>query len=168
MPKILIFVPCDKVIVSEQDNTTSIVSIIEAFNIAIPEGIDLPEVASIPLTWHVLSFWERLAGEENRHFEQLVELSLPDGKVAFGGSMTLDFKPESKRFRAVSSIIGFPVSSAGVYLLKLSVREIGQDNAWQPIADYNIYISRASGKDTPPTAQLLPIQIHEPPQPETT
>jgi len=143
MPKILIFAPCDKVIVSEQDNTTSLISLIEAFTIGISEDAEVPEDASIPLKWHILALWERLEGEEGKNFEQRTQFILPNGREGLGGTMTLDFKPESKRFRAVSIILGFPVSPSGACVLKLSVREVGQED-WQDVADYSIYITRVA------------------------
>jgi hypothetical protein len=144
MPRILVFAPCEKVIVSEHDNTTSIMSIIEGFTIAVPEGVEVPPDSSIPITWHVLSLWERADDDKGRNFEQHVGLELPDGRQTLDAPSTLDFQSGKLRFRAVSIVNGFPVSPAGACLLKLSLREVGQGE-WQEVATYPIYITRPHG-----------------------
>ncbi len=141
MPKILIFAPCEKVIISEDDNTTSLISLIEGFTIGIPEDVELPEDTSIPIRWHIMSIWEKVEGEGEKRFEQRIELVLPSGKKAMDESTTIDFKPEPTRFRQVTMIVGFPVSSAGPAMLKLSFREVGQAD-WQAAAEYAIPITR--------------------------
>ncbi|HZI17302.1 MAG TPA: hypothetical protein VEY09_01775 [Pyrinomonadaceae bacterium] len=142
MPKLLMFAPCDRVIINKRDNTTSLISIIEAFSIDIPEGTKLrDEEMKIPIKWSVLSLWERQHGEEGKQFEQRTQLVLPNGKQALDGSTMLDFVSTSNRFRAVNEVVGFPVSPAGACVLKLSIREVGQE-AWQDVADYSIFITR--------------------------
>ena len=148
MPKLLIFAPCDRVIVSAQDNTTSIISLIEAFNIEIPEDAALPEGISIPIKWHVLSIWEKMDGEENKKFEQLINIVMPkNGGIISTPAETIDFEPNPKRFRMVTMVAGFPVSPAGELLLKVSVREVGQD-AWQEAGEYAIFITRPAPQNT--------------------
>ncbi|MBA3321272.1 MAG: hypothetical protein H0T45_07465 [Pyrinomonadaceae bacterium] len=141
MPKILIFAPCEKVIVSEEDKTTSLISLIEGFTIGIPEGTEVPEEATIPIKWHVLTIWEKIEGEDEKRFEQRIELVLPDGKKPLDEATAIDFKPEPKRFRQVSMIIGFPISPSGSVMLKLSLKEVGQSD-WQEVAEYAIFITR--------------------------
>ena len=78
MPKILIFAPCDKVIISEDDNTTSLISLIEAFTIGIPEDVQFPEDTSIPIRWHIVHC-EIVEGEGDKRFEQRTNLNCPTG-----------------------------------------------------------------------------------------
>ncbi len=142
MPKILIFAPCQKVIVSALDNTVSLISVIETFTIAIPEGAEVPEKATIPMDWSVFSLWELEEGEEGKNFEQRVDFVLPNGRKALdNATTTLDFQPHSNRFRNVYMVKGFPIPPQGHSVLKLSVREVGQD-AWQEAASYSILIMR--------------------------
>jgi len=141
MPKILVFAPCEKVIVSEQDNTSSLMSLIEGFTLDVPEGVELPEGTAIPIKWHIFSLWEKVEGDEGRNFEQRVTLVLPTGKQVLDMPSTLDFKPHLKRFRMTIMVVNFPLSPAGTCLLNLSVREVGQEN-WQEVAEYGIFITR--------------------------
>src|SRR5215213_8820562 len=147
MPKILAFVPCEKVIVSQQDNTTSLISLIEGFSIDIPQGVELAEDASIQMKWYVFSLWEKVVGEEEQRFEQRIELILPDGKKALDMATLIEFEPEPKRFRQVTTVMGFPISPAGPCALKLSLRELGQGN-WREVADCSIHIIRPTQPQT--------------------
>src|SRR5205085_5785340 len=113
----------------------------EGFTIDVPEGVELPEEAAIPVKWYTFSLWEKLDGEEGKNFEQRVTMVLPDGKQVMDMASTLDFKPHLRRFRMVTMVVNFPLSPAGTCLLKLSVREVGQEN-WQEVAGYGIFITR--------------------------
>lgn len=144
MPKLLVFVPCDKVLVSKLDNTTSIISIIEGFDFQVPDGVVLPEGSSVPMNWQVLAFWEKIGDEADKKFEQLIEIVPPGGKHNMNIISPIDFEPEPKRFRLVSMVQGFPLTHEGTCVLKLSLREVGTE-AWRQVADYSIYINHPKG-----------------------
>lgn len=155
MPKILVFAPCEKVIVNQLDNTTSVISILEGLTIDIPEGALSPDGTSIPIKWHILSLWEKVEGEEERKFEQRLELVLPSGVNRFDMTSALDFEPEPRRFRMVTMVTGFPLSPAGACILKLSVREVGHET-WQHVDDFPIYITRPSAPQNPEAVNEKP------------
>lgn len=144
MPKLILFAPCQKVIVSAQDNTASLISIIETFTIAIPEGADIPTDAVMPMNWSIFSMWELSEGEEGKSFEQRVDFLLPDGRNPLeNATTTIDFQPHSNRVRNVFEVKGFPIPPQGHSLLNLSVREMGQES-WQEVASFPIFILRPS------------------------
>jgi hypothetical protein len=142
MPKLLIFVPCQKVIVSAQDNTASLIAIIETFTIGIPEGAGIAEDAVIPMDWNIFAMWELEDGEEDKKFEQRIDFILRNGRNALeNATSTLDFTPNSNRFRNVHMVKGFPIPPQGNSTLKVSVREVGQED-WQEVGDFSILIHR--------------------------
>ena len=147
MPKLLLFAACEKVIVNETDNTTSLISLLEAINIAVVEGEEskIPSDASIPLSWHVLSLWQSEPADEGKRLEQRFYIELPDGEaVNISGTMPIGFEPNKPNFRGVIGIMGFPLApllKTKRVVLKLDFREVGT-NPWKSASEYSIHITR--------------------------
>ena len=141
MPKLLVFAPCEKAIIDEQDNAACLITLIESFTIDVPEGIEVPGYASLPIAWCIFALWEKTEGDDSRIFEQRAELTMPGGRKAADVVASLAFDPKRRRHRWITNVRGFPLSPSGACTLKLSLREVGQ-NTWQDVADYPIYVGR--------------------------
>jgi hypothetical protein len=140
MPKLLYFLPCDRVILS-QDLTVSLITLIENVNISIPvgEAVGLPDEAGVPKEWNVISSFEWEDLDAGKTYEQRVYLVLSNGRVAVDIVASISSEPGKKRSRNIVKLLGFPVAPMGDAALRLAIREVGQEG-WQEISEYTIGI----------------------------
>lgn len=138
LPKLLMFAPCEKVII-DQNNNSSVISILQDLQVEVGPT-ELPQDAAVPMRWDVFTLWLREASDEGRKFEQICELLTPDGKRATGG--TISFEMTMSMQRNVMTLMGFPlVPSGGQYLLRLSLKEAGEDRERREVAEFPILLS---------------------------
>lgn len=145
MLKLMVFAPCEKVIVNKGENTASLIGILETVGITIPESAaaSLPDNVVVPFKWCIYTLWQSERGE-TANYEQRLQLPLPDGRIAFQGMLAFEVTPSQRNYRGIVDSGGFPIIPAGEYALKLSLRKIGEDNLWQDVAEYPISITRPS------------------------
>jgi hypothetical protein len=142
MPKVLLFVPCEKVIV-DRDNTLSLISVLETITINIPrsEQANLPKGAAVPLRWYALSLWRREPEDEGRRYEQRTRFVRDGDDLLPVNVQPIPFLVAYKTFRNVVTLNGFPIVPEGECLIRLAIREAGQ-GIWREVAEYPIYVSR--------------------------
>lgn len=117
MPKLLAFVPCERVL-TDQGNNVSIISILS--NVAV--SVQVPENAAIPLHWEIFSLWQQEADDAGKTLEQYCELRDPDGRAVL--KSVLEFQVTAPSQRNVVTVIGFPIAPrGGEYALVLFLRE---------------------------------------------
>lgn len=146
MPKLLFFVPCSKVILS-QDNTVSLITVFETVNIEIPPDVDknLPEGAQLPVTWEILAQYQYQPDDDGKEYYQKIVITMPDGKEAHNIESALAaFDGIATNTRHLVRIAGFPISTPGTAMIKLFLKEKNSD--YIEIAQYPIYITRATSK----------------------
>ncbi len=137
MPKLLLFVPCAHSIVDQDENTLSLVSILEGLTtLAAPP---LPEDAQAPIRWSIVTVWLHTPEDEGKAYEQLTQVVLPDGNVT--APATLPFQMTSRTHRNRVAVFGFPISQPGECMVRLSLREVGDGNEWQVVAEYPIMVA---------------------------
>lgn len=141
MPRLLVFVPAEKVLIDSEDNTIGLVGILGGLNVPAPEP--LPEDAGAPVRWNVLALWKRQPEDEGRQYEQRVQLVSPSGRVLVEGLQTFQMVTSSQRNRL--RIDGFPVAEEGEHTLALSLRDAGEET-WRDIADYPLAVSHFDPK----------------------
>lgn len=138
MPKLLMFAPCEKVII-DQNNNSSVISILQDVQVEV-HSTELPQDAAVPMRWEVFTLWLREASDEGKKFEQICELLTPEGKRAARG--TISFEMTKRLHRNVMTLMGFPlVPSGGQYVLRLSLKEAGEDRERQEVAEFPISLS---------------------------
>ncbi len=144
MPKLLLFAPCEKVIVNQEDNTTSLITLLEALNVSLKAGDEakIPEDANLPLSWHVLALWQIEPSDEGKQWEQRVLLDVPKGIEIV---QAIRFEPGKTNWRNVIHILGlpiFPLLTVSSCLLKLFLRESGdgESQPWQLVSEYPLII----------------------------
>lgn len=141
MPKLLMFAPCEKVLI-DQNNNPSMISIFQELHVELTPA-DLPEGAAIPIRWDVFTLWLREVSDKGKRFEQICELLTPDGKKAAGGS--INFEMATDTHRNVMTLMGFPlIPSGGQYLLRLSLKEAGENQEQRELAVFPITLTLAS------------------------
>ncbi len=142
MPTLLVFAPCEKVIVSQEDNTPSLISFLNTLQVSIPatQEVNIPSDVSFPMRWSIFALWRRVNGDEGKLFQQRTVLITPSGQETV--KTDIEFRMAADVQHNTISIFGFPVTSVGQCSLKLLLREAGQEGQWSEIAEYPIRIAR--------------------------
>lgn len=137
MPRLLVFVPCQKVMI-DQDGSASAISIIQDLQVGVPTKLlPLSKEAGAPLNWNVLSLWDR-ADEERTSFAARVRLILPSGRIAVESISEHNFENFTKRYqRVIGNVQGFPIGEPGELSLILGIRLDGEAG-FSDIATYPI------------------------------
>lgn len=141
MPRLLIFLPCEKVIVSKE-GPISLITVFEAYNVGLPEEeyTNQPDDAVLPSPWHVLTKWIREDDEEPQLWEQRIQVTAPDGRISTDATMAFDLVANP----GISNIVridGLAIKPLGRFNVTLSLRKAEQDDAaWQEIASYPIRV----------------------------
>jgi hypothetical protein len=121
MPKLLLFAPCEKVLVDEATHTTSLIVVLQEIHYKLPPGTPaLQPNAALPLQWSIVSLWqEEDPADAGVEFEQRIVLENNAG-VAL---VTTDVKWKFTRpnHRIVANVPGLPLGSRKL-LIKLSYR----------------------------------------------
>lgn len=125
MPKPLIFVPCEKIIINELDNTVSLITVIDTVTIAVQGDAGIPEDTLVPQKWHIYTLWHRTLGEEGKSYEQRITLLNPNGTEII--NEIRPFTLIEVKHQIVINVGSIPVGVAGQYNINLSIRELGQD-----------------------------------------
>src|ERR1051326_8719982 len=109
MPKLLAYLPCEKVVIEEESRNISVLSILETVNVTLARGAPAPaQNASIGMAWAIFTLWQKEKGEAG---ELLAET--PAAKLGFG---------TNTRQQVVNRMASFPVGTPGACLLKLMVK----------------------------------------------
>lgn len=121
MPKLLVFAPCEKVII-DTENNASVITILQEVSLDVQIADKLPD-AAVPITWYVFALWMRQSEEEvGRRFEESCDLIIPGGKTIAIARNT--FTMPERSHRSVVKVLGFPIfRTPGEAELKLSIRE---------------------------------------------
>lgn len=144
MLKLLVFAPCERVIVNQDDNNSSLIVILETVNITLPLGTQVPGDALIPFRWTVYALWrfEPEAPGVGAQFEQRSVLVSRDGQSYFDNTLPFTIPADGRNHRTTVQLPGFPVLPAGDALLKLSIREAREGVDWRDVADFPIRVNR--------------------------
>lgn len=116
MPRLILFAPCENLIVSNE-NKISLISLLEGVSLGLPPNQPVPPNATIPMRWFAVTIWEKQASDEGKEFESYVEA----GHIR---SHWAKFRMTKPKHRVVAQIIGFPVQF-GEMRLKAHLREVG-------------------------------------------
>jgi hypothetical protein len=137
MPRLLIFAACEKVIVGQEDNSGSLISIMQGFDLPVgpPEPVDASNLLMAPVQWYAFALWEALPGDLPGRFRQKVELVAPDGALLLSAEMPLINEGDGdKRFhRAALKQHGFVIRTLGDYVLRLFIRD--GEEPWVELPD---------------------------------
>lgn len=140
MPKLLLFVPCEKVLIDQQ-GSISIISLLQELKVQVAEnGPTPPANAKAAVKWDVLTIWERTDDDFGKTYEQRIALFEPNGEPTEISAIA-PIETEKGSHRNVATIFGFPIGLAGRYALRLWLSENGVETP-KPLAEYAIKVSR--------------------------
>jgi len=151
MPKLLIFVPCERVIVSGSeggDNTASLIAILEGVEVLKKVPLD----AAVPKPWVIFSLWTRSNGDEDKNYEQICDMVAPSGKVAI--TSTLQFRFALRNHRINVHVNGLPIGEDGTYLLILYLQEVGKPETKTEYATFPISVSHELKAEEPEEPEI--------------
>lgn len=140
MPRLLLFAPCDNVLVAgDASQSASLIIVLTQIIFQGPIPTNLPPNPVAPMRWSTFSQWEMANDEAGVRFTQRIKLVAPDGSEAY--SNVLDFVGEQNKpiHRLVTTNFGFPVLPEGTYRLLMSLTRSGEEN-WSDLADYPLQI----------------------------
>lgn len=139
MPKLLLFAPCERVIIDDQGSATLVIILhkIAVFN---PKIEELPKDAVAPKEWVVFTLWEPMAEDIGKEFVQVLQTILPDGSEFKKSEMRFRFQ-EGKRQQNRMLIQGMPVGQDGKLALntwlEVDSRQVGEVNSYDLTITYS-------------------------------
>lgn len=132
--RLLLFAACEKVIVDQQSNVISLMSILQNINVQIPPSAPLPPLnAVIPMQWTAVSVFLPDPNDVGKQFEQRCILFNSQNAVLVQ-TPAAPFTMTNEQHRILNQVNGIPIGNAGRLTLKCFLREKGT-NAWQEMGD---------------------------------
>lgn len=137
MIKLLLFAPCENIIVAD-DGKSSLISVLETITLSGMLTGDLPEEAGFPFRWWVTALWNRTEDvpEPVTHLVK-VELFAPNGIVTVAAMTEVVVSNEHANFRNNYNFPIFPIKQAGIYTLRLSL-QVKESPEWDVKGEYPI------------------------------
>lgn len=124
MPRLLMFAPCERVII-DQNNNPSLISVIQGLTSPLPSDTRVPQNAMGIMRWDIFTLWQREEGDEEKEYVQECQLIGPDNSVTVQATMRFKFVASTQR--NIMSFYAFPLASIGEHLLKLWLRDPAGD-----------------------------------------
>jgi len=100
----------------------------------------IPQDAALTIQYAVVSVWLRLDGEDDKMFEQRLEIVKPDG-TRLKEHVDTTFKMTHRTHQCVLYAQGFP-GEEGEHKLILSIRETGIGD-WREVSEYPILVTHS-------------------------
>jgi hypothetical protein len=145
MPYPLVFAACQHVIISQDENNPTLISLLSEIGgtVDVTEPPPKKGLINAPLRWSVFTMWGKEPADGDKEFEQTIRFVSPTGKNHFGKSievMPVQFKGRTHRINL--TVMTLPVGQNGDWTLQLFVREKGAaDWPTDPIRIYPIHLS---------------------------
>src|SRR5437763_15179119 len=133
MPKLLVFAPCEKVIISQDENNPTLIATLSTVGgqFETPQPLN-DKTAMAPMRWSIFSLWQKETGDEAKTLVQHLRFISPSGRRAIDGGQ--DFRMLAAIHRMSAHIGGIPVGENGVWRLELFMYESGQPIPKEPLA----------------------------------
>jgi hypothetical protein len=154
MPRLLLFAPCERVIIGD-DNTASLITLIETLRLNIQEGAILPpegEDLAAPFNWHALAVWTREESDrDGPSYDLKLQLVMPNGTTPIEVETQLAFGVGKPNHRNVFKMMGFPIARAeSVTRVRLLIKPVESNEEWKEAASFPIYISTSTVREAVP------------------
>ena len=129
MPKLLAYLPCEKVVTEQGSNNVSIISLLETINVIVPPNAPPPPPNSvIPIAWTIFSLWQREEGDTGE-FQCKSVVTSPNGETLLEGSPARwRFENANFRQQIIEKITGFPIWTPGPCQIKMNLKKPGDSD----------------------------------------
>src|SRR5690242_20899801 len=107
MPTLLLFAPCEKVIIGQGDNSLSLISVLQTVQVSLLSHPPVEKNAFIASRWFVAVLWQKEPSDGDVEFEQRIALADPAGE--FRIDQIMPFQMEKPSHRIVCEMSGFPI-----------------------------------------------------------
>ncbi len=137
MPRLLAFLPCDKILVDDKGNASLIVLLM---NVGVQVGKEgIPKNAVAPREWDVFTLWQQSAQEDvEKTFHQVLQLVLPDGTEFMKSGVEFKMQ-QGKLHQNRITVQGMPVGQAGKLIVNMWLEE--QSAKWTEVYSYPLTVS---------------------------
>lgn len=133
MPKLLLFAPCEKVLVDQATNSVTLIALLQELHYKLPPGMPTPQNFALPLSWSALSLWQEESSDGGIQFEQRFVLENAAGLTLIENVAQWQFTRANHRI--IANVMGLPVSRR--LSLHLFYRIVGALD-WIRVATYPI------------------------------
>jgi hypothetical protein len=134
MPKLLAYLPCEKVVVEDESKNISVLSILETVNVTLSKGAPAPaRQASIGMAWAIFTLWQKEKGESGEFESKSVFVSPGGELLAETPVARLGFGANTRQ-QIINRMASFPIWSPGNCQLKLMVRT-ARDGEFRELAN---------------------------------
>ena len=129
MPRLLALLPSVQAIISKEDGTVSLITVMQGVTAAIPEDA-VGQNVLLPHPWAVFAYWMKQVGEEGVTFEQRTELIAASGDVLL--SQTAEFVIAKTTHSQIGRVAALPVPNARAgeisYTIRVAIRRAGESD----------------------------------------
>jgi hypothetical protein len=124
VPRLLAFLPCERAIINRDDDSVSLITVMQSLSAFIPDALRGEKNGLLPLRWAMFSYWLKESEDEGVSFDQRIEVVSPDGDALVGQDS--QFVIVKNTHSQIATIFGLPVKvlqdGAIAYRLRLSWR----------------------------------------------
>jgi hypothetical protein len=139
MPKLLAYLPCEKVVIEEESKNISVLSILETVNVTLARGAPAPvQNASIGMAWAIFTLWQKEKGESGEFESKSVFVSPAGELLAETPAAKLGFGTNTRQ-QVVNRMASFPVWAPGACQLKLMVKTT-RDGDYRELANVAVVV----------------------------
>jgi hypothetical protein len=132
MPKILLFAPCEKIIIDGVTNNVTLISLLQRVIYRIKTNVQIGPNAAVPIQWDTLAMWQREEGDEGTTFNQRIELRSASNQVLIDRQSPFRF--ETRFARVITRAQGFPIGTPGFLSLVLSYKR--PESEWIEVGNF--------------------------------
>lgn len=140
MPRLVMFAPCDNVLVSGDHQSVSLVIVLSHLIYpGIPPGVSINPGDPVAMRWFLFSQYEQSPEDGGIAYEQRTVLRSADGSEYAEG--TVAFTPESGKLfhRIILTHNAMPFLMPGIHRFMVSIRRAGEQD-WTEVSDYPIQV----------------------------
>ncbi len=117
-------IPCNTSSVDQTTNAVSLFGVLEQLKIDIQLEKDV-EVLNVPMQFQLVTLWEKLTQDNEEKADILMEYYDPSNKKLGSFNLNLTIPADKKRFRLMTNINGWSLTTSGTYTFKISKKEPG-------------------------------------------
>ena len=78
MPRLLALLPCERAIISKDDDSVSLITVTQGIAVHLPDDSIVGQNVLLPHQWAIFAFWLKEPGDDGVELEQRIELIAPD------------------------------------------------------------------------------------------
>ncbi len=138
MPRLLVFAPCERVILG-QDQTASLIVVIQELRFHGPFDKPIEPNAAAVIQLSMFSQWYKLPEDGEKTFEERIVFGGSDGDAVF--EVYGEFQMTRPVHRVIATLRLLPILKPGEYHFRLFLREKGESEWSSALADYPVTIA---------------------------